>query len=182
MRILSISGSLRARSINTELLRAAAILAPPGIEILTSDRLQLLPYFNPDLDNEVVPSSVRNFRLEIAATEGILISSPEYAHGVPGMLKNALDWLVGDVLFYGKPVALFNASPRSTHAQASLLETLNTMSATLVTDAFLIVPLLGKNLEAREIASNPQIASSLCSALEAFVRAIGAHSAKTMAR
>src|SRR5438105_3467377 len=115
MRILTISGSLRSASSNTTLLRAAAALAPEGVEIILYDGLGDLPHFNPDLEEANLPS-VMDFRARLRAADGVLISSPEYAHGVPGVMKNALDWVVGSGEFVDKPVALLNASPRSTYA------------------------------------------------------------------
>src|SRR6266496_3093591 len=116
-RILAISGSLRRFSSNTTLLEAAARLAPPGVEITLYDGLAELPHFNPDLEGSE-PATVVNFRARIKGSDGVLISSPEYAHGVPGALKNALDWIVGSLEFPGKPVALINISPRSTFVHA----------------------------------------------------------------
>src|SRR5215211_1037478 len=131
LHILAISGSLRAASSNTAVLQALAALAPAGVTIAIYDQLAELPYFNPDLDREgdTPPASVAELRTQIGRAAGIVICSPEYAHGVPGVLKNALDWLVSSLEFPGKPVALLNISPRSTFAQASLAETLRTMSA-----------------------------------------------------
>lgn len=121
MRILAISGSLRIVSSNTALLRATSRLAPKRIEITVYAGRGDLPHFNPDLEG-VEPASVIGFRSQIQASDGLLISSPEYAHGVPGMLKNALDWLVGSGELAGKPVALLNASPRSTYGQAVIAD------------------------------------------------------------
>jgi NAD(P)H-dependent FMN reductase len=92
MRILAISGSLRAASSNTAVLQAAIELAPPDVEIVRCDGLSELPHFNPDLDDANAPAPVANWRAQLKAADGVLISSPEYAHGVPGSLKNALDW------------------------------------------------------------------------------------------
>ncbi len=131
IRILGISGSLRTASSNTVLLRAATSLAPEGVDINVYGDLGDLPHFNPDLEGSE-PPSVIDFRARLHMSDGILISSPEYAHGVPGVLKNALDWVVGSGELVGKPVALLNASPRATHAQASLRETLTTMDARIV--------------------------------------------------
>src|SRR5438105_3807739 len=105
MQILGISGSLRRVSSNTALLRAASLLAPQGVEITLYDGLGDLPPFNPDLEG-AEPPSVLDFRARIQEADGVLISSPEYAHGVPGVLKNALDWLVGSekIEIVGKPV------------------------------------------------------------------------------
>lgn len=97
MRILAISGSLRARSSNTELLRAAALVANPSWTFDFYDGLGALPHFNPDLDFEgaTPPAAVADLRARIAAADALLICSPEYAHGVAGSMKNALDWMVG---------------------------------------------------------------------------------------
>ena len=170
MRILAISGSLRASSTNTALLRATAALASEEVEIDLWEGLGDLPHFNPDLDGEEPSPEVAEFRNRLKAADGVLISSPEYAHGVPGVLKNALDWVVGSGELVGKPVALINASPRATHAQASLIETLTVMTAVLVEEASIAIPLLGKNLDEKGIASDASISSQLRTAVEAFVR------------
>ncbi|MGF6231050.1 NAD(P)H-dependent FMN reductase [Inquilinus ginsengisoli] len=123
VKILAISGSLRAGSSNTALLHAMAALAPAGVEVSVYGGLADLPHFNPDLDPESIPA-VADFRALLAAADGVLISSPEYAHGVAGVMKNALDWVVATGEFVDKPVALINASPRAHHAQEALTETL----------------------------------------------------------
>jgi len=171
LRILAISGSLRAVSSNTALLHAAALLAPPGVEVSIYAGLGDLPHFNPDLEGSE-PPAVIDFLARVRAAGGLLISSPEYAHGVPGAMKNALDWLVSDEEFMGKPVALFNASPYATYAQASLLETLTVMSARVVAAAAIAVPVSGKKLDAAGIVAHPEISSAVRGALEAFVQAI----------
>ncbi len=171
LRLLAIPGSLRAVSSNAALLRAAARLAPPGVEIALYEGLGDLPHFNPDLEGHE-PPAVIDLIARVRAADGLLISSPEYAHGVPGAMKNALDWLVGDEEFAGKPVALFNASPLATHAQASLLETVTVMSARVVAEAFIAVPVSGKKLDEAGIVAHPEIAGTVRAALEAFARAI----------
>jgi chromate reductase len=131
MKIIAICGSLRAQSSNRALLNAAMKLAPAGIEVAIYDGLASLPHFNPDDDEEgaTPPPAVAELRSLLADADGILISSPEYAHGVPGSLKNALDWLVSDGALVGKPIALICASPvGGQYAQASLVETLTTMN------------------------------------------------------
>jgi NAD(P)H-dependent FMN reductase len=135
--------------------------------------LASLPHFNPDLDIEgaVLPPSVTDLRAQIAAARGLLICSPEYAHGVPGVLKNALDWLVSGPEMVHKRVGLINSSPRSMHAQASLAETLRTMSATLVAGASVELALGGRGRDAAEIAADPELARLLRSAVEALAAA-----------
>ena len=109
--------------------RAASHLPASRIEIF--EGIGSLPFFNSDLDGDRLPREVAEFRTVIGAADGLLISSPEYARGVAGVMKNALDWLVGSFEFPNKPVALINTSPRATHALAALTITLETMSARL---------------------------------------------------
>jgi chromate reductase, NAD(P)H dehydrogenase (quinone) len=172
MRILAICGSLRTKSSNAAVLTAASRLAPPGMEIVRYLGLADLPHFNADLDTDVAPAPVLALRQQIAACQGLLICSPEYARGVAGAMKNALDWLVGSVEFPEKPVALINASQRAVHADAHLRLTLTTMSARLVETASITLPLLGRGLDARGIVSDCVMSSQLRSALENFARAI----------
>jgi NAD(P)H-dependent FMN reductase len=171
MRFLAISGSLRRASTNTALLRAAAILAPEGVEVTVYGGLGDLPHFNPDLEGSE-PPGVTDFWARVRTSDGLLISCPEYAHGVPGVLKNALDWLVGGEEFIDKPVALLNASSRATYAQASLIETITAMSGRLVDEASITLPLLGKTLGEADIVANPEMSSALRAALATFARAI----------
>jgi NAD(P)H-dependent FMN reductase len=155
-------------------LHAARRLAPTGVEIVPFEGIGQLPFFNSDLEGERLPEVVGRFRTAIGAADGLLISSPEYARGVSGVMKNALDWLVGSHEFPGKPVALINTSPRATHALNSLTITLETMSAHLVKDASIALPLLGTSNDADSIAANPEFAGPLRAALERFAGAIGA--------
>ena len=171
MRILTISGSLRARSSNTELLRAAQLVADPSWTFDHYDGLASLPHFNPDLDFEgaTPPEPVRDLRVRIAAADALLICSPEYAHGVPGSLKNALDWLVSDAAMIGKPIALLNASARSAFAHPQLAETLRTMSTRLVDAASVLIPLDGRRLDAAGMAADPELAPRIRAVLDALM-------------
>jgi NAD(P)H-dependent FMN reductase len=176
MKIVAISGSLRAASHNTAVLEAIRRLAPPDVAIELFDGIGKLPFFNSDLEADRLPGEVAAFRKIIGEADGILISSPEYAKGVSGVMKNALDWLVGSHEFPAKPVALINTSPRATHALAALTLALETMSANLVEDASLTLPLLGTANDAESIAENPDFAGPLRDALACFVDAIKAAS------
>src|SRR5579859_6398165 len=131
MQFLAISGSPRAASTNTSLLRAAAVLAPEDVTIKLYDGLGDLPHFNPDLDTELPPLAVARFRLQLRNAAGVIISTPEYAHGVPGVLKNALDWVVGSGELYEKRVAIVQPSLRGEFAVRSLSETLSVMGTKL---------------------------------------------------
>lgn len=169
--ILAISGSLREISSNTSLLRAAIILAPENVEISFYTGLDTLPHFNPDLESTEL-ATVTDLRAKIKWADGLLISTPEYAHGVPGVLKNMLDWLVSSFEFPGKPIALFNASPRAVHAQASLIEIVTTMSGRVIPEVCITVPLMGRNLDTEEIIADRDIADEVKRAIVRFAHAI----------
>jgi chromate reductase, NAD(P)H dehydrogenase (quinone) len=171
VRLFAISGSLRAGSSNTILLRAAARLAPAGVEIAVYDKLGDLPHFNPDLEG-AEPPVVKDFCAQVGAADGLVISTPEYAHGIPGVLKNALDWLVGGFDFINKPVVFFNASPRSTYALASLTEIITIMSGQIVAEAAISVPLRELQIDEAGIVAHAEIVSTIRTAILTFVRAI----------
>ena len=173
MRLFAISGSLRTGSTNTAVLQAAARLVPEGTEVVLYAGLGALPPFNPDLDTETPPEAVLALRREIGLCDGLVVSSPEYAHGIAGVLKNALDWLVSSLEFPEKPAMLINASPRAVHAEAQLREILSTMAARLVEPACIALPLLGHNLDAAGICADAALAAPLRQALARFADAIG---------
>ena len=168
IRLLAISGSLRRASTNTAALEALARLAPEGVEVLVYRDLALLPPFNPDQDIEdrPKPEPVATLRALVEAGDAIVIAAPEYAHGVPGALKNALDWLVASETFAGKPTVLINTSPRAFHAQASLREILSTMAARLMPEAFAAIWLTGKVVTAEDILADPVCARRLTESLD----------------
>jgi chromate reductase, NAD(P)H dehydrogenase (quinone) len=135
MHLLALSGSLRAGSYNTAALRMLQQLAPEGVAVSLYEGLSTLPHFNPDVEMSALPESVADLRRLVAAADGLVIACPEYAHGIPGAFKNALDWLMGCTDFPGKPVMLINTAPRASHAQAQLVEVLTIMSARIVHEA-----------------------------------------------
>jgi len=111
VRILAISGSLQQSSSNTALLRAAAAGAPDGVNVEIYDGIRTLPHFDPDLDGPEPPTEIADLRARIVAADAVLFSTPEYAHALPGALKDTLDWLVGSGELVDKPVAVMSASP-----------------------------------------------------------------------
>jgi len=169
-RILGLSGSLRAASLNSLLLRAAARVAPEGVSIEIYAGIGALPLFNADL-NPAALRAVAALRLALNAADAVLIASPEYAHGVSGVIKNALDWMVANETFVEKPVALLNASPRATLAQAALRETLATMSARIIEEGCLAVPLLGGGFDLETLVAQATIARSLHRAIASLAAA-----------
>lgn len=170
MKILGIPGSLRMTSSSAALLRAAGRVAPAGTELALYDGVGALPHFSPDLDVEPLPPPVAALRAQIAAVDAWAIASPEYAHGMPGSLKNALDWLVSATEPLGKPVLLISASPSGAeHAHAQLLEVLRTM-ATAVVDAGRHVFSRAKLDDAGHV-SDPQILTALALGFEQLAAA-----------
>ena len=171
IKILGLSGSLRAASINSMLLRAVAKLAPPRMEVTVFQGLGELPLFNPDLEANP-PATVIAFFQAVAEADALLIASPEYAHGVSGTIKNALDWLVGFEPFAAKFVAVLNALPRAYIADLALRETLQTMAAIIVEEASISIPLLGANLDESAIVATPAIAGAIRDTLRAIQVAV----------
>lgn len=171
MKFLALSGSLRAHSINSALLRATVRLAPPQWHVAVFQGLGELPLFNPDRDDPA-PAVVAALRSQVAQADALLIASPEYAHGVTGTMKNALDWLVSFEPFAGKPVAVFNASPRAHHADAALREILVTMAAVLIEPACLVIPLLGADLDEEGMVASATVAVAVRGALSAVHEAV----------
>lgn len=166
--VLAICGSLRAASTNGALLDAAQLLAPEGMRITRYDAIGTLPHFNADLDTDQPPGPVAAFRTRIQAADALIVSSPEYARGIPGTLKNALDWLVGDGNFENRPVALLGASARAVHGDAALRLVLNTMGGRVIEDASATVNLLGGTWTARRILADVEMAAAIRRALGAL--------------
>jgi NAD(P)H-dependent FMN reductase len=143
VRILGISGSLQARSANTALLEVARASAGAGTDVILFRGIEGLPHFNPDRDGADAPEAVTEFRSIVAAADGVLIATPEYAHGVPGALKDALDWLVGSGELYEKPVVIVNAAAideRGAKARGELERTLRAQGARVLASATVLVP------------------------------------------
>lgn len=152
MKVLALCGSLRADSVNLALLRAMARQAPAGMAVDFFGAWDTLPAFNPDREDGA-GSGVGAFREALRGADAVLISSPEYAHGLPGAFKNALDWVVGSAEFDGKPTLLLCASARPEHAPAQLAEVLRTMGAA-VSGPYLL------DLPSRRAAAEPFLSGS----------------------
>ncbi|GHO88444.1 NADPH-dependent FMN reductase [Dictyobacter formicarum] len=173
MNILTISGSLRASSSNTRLVKAIMRLAPAGIETQLYQGLADLPHFTPDLDGGNPPASVLTLRQQLQAADGVLICTPEYAFGVPGTLKNALDWTVSSGDFSEKPVAAISASPLwsgGDKAHASLLLTLTALGANILEEGKIIIPMINKKLDADGNIVDPALLEDLKTVFSTFQR------------
>jgi chromate reductase, NAD(P)H dehydrogenase (quinone) len=167
--ILTISGSLRAASTNTALLAAIARNAPDGCRLTPYDGLGLLPIFNPDDEGGRTPAEATRLIEAVRRADGVIVSAPEYAHGVPGGLKNALDWLVSRDAAVGKPAMLVHASSRSAISRAALTEIMRTMSFDLHPGLGLEIALIGKKPpEVDAILAEPASIALMREALAAF--------------
>jgi chromate reductase len=129
MKIVAIPGSLQERSANSALIRAAEGVAPEGMELIVFRALGQIPHLNPELDGDrtEAPGPVRELRALLNDADGLLIASPEYGHSMPGVLKNALDWIVASGELSGMPIALMSASTTTgggIRAQMALTQTL----------------------------------------------------------
>ncbi|CEH29500.1 flavoprotein [Aneurinibacillus migulanus] len=176
VKILTISGSLRERSSNTNILRAITNLAPKNVTFDFYNELSELPHFNPEIDNdEFPPAPIKALRKRLKEANGVLFSTPEYAKGVPGALKNALDWLVSSGELMNKPVSIISASPSplgGEQAYASLLLTLDMLNAEIVKGATMKIPFIGTKLNADAKITDPSLEQDLKYLITTFVNTI----------
>ena len=172
--IFALSGSLRAVSTNSALLTALRRNAPPDCRVAIYDELGHLPIFNPDDEGERTPPQAQQLIDAVTRADGVVISCPEYAHGVPGGLKNALDWLVSRDAAVGKPAMLVHASPRSLISRAALGEIMRTMSFDLHDGPELEIALLGKKpVEIAGILAEAANIERMQNALAGFASFVG---------
>lgn len=158
--ILAIPGSLRRQSINAAALRAAASAAArDGLLVEVDDSPRQLPHFNPDLES-APPATVARFRRSLEAADGVVLAVPEYTLGIPGALKNSLDWLVGSGSLYRKPVALLHVAPpgRGAHVRESLEHVLKAHNAAVTRHS---VPIAPRDLDASGELSDGRIVRAL---------------------
>lgn len=137
MKILAISGSGRASSTNTAMLRAVAEIAQPKHEVTVFAGVADFSVFSPDAEEEPLPAEVQRFVDMISESNGLIISSPEYVRSIPGGLKNAIDWLVSREEIVNKPIALMHASHRGDDMLEQLRLVLSTVSQQFAHDLFL---------------------------------------------
>ena len=145
MKLLAISGSMRAESTNTYFLQQISYLSAKDVQIEIFSSHDELPIFHPDKQGEHTPTAVLKLCKKIALSDGIIISSPEYIKSIPGGLKNTIDWLVARDEIICKPIVLVHASHRGEDVLQSLRRVLSTISKNFSNDIFLQVSLLGKN-------------------------------------
>lgn len=145
-KVLAISGSTRQNSSNHKLINAIASLAADQMEITIFESIAALPHFNPDNNNEQVAKEVEDFRHQLMNADGVIICTPEYAHGVPGTLKNAIDWTVSTSEFSHKPTLLITASTDGRFGHTALLETLRVIEAENIDQLQMVIPFIRTKL------------------------------------
>ncbi|KIL38865.1 flavoprotein [Gordoniibacillus kamchatkensis] len=175
--VLGISGSLREQSSNSRLLSSIRGLLPDGMKLLLYDGLGRLPHFSPDLDGDDARphEAVREWREQLQAADAVVICTPEYARGVPGSLKNALDWVVSSGEFLNKPTAVISASPHpggGSTALASLMLTLNMMSASIPPEAAISIPFVSKKLGPDGNVIDAKTLTSLRNLVQTLIRTV----------
>lgn len=152
MVVFAMSGSLREGSANTEILNLLKPLLPKNSELILYSGIGKLPHYNPDFDQDNEPAAVKEMRGMIARSNMVIISTPEYAHGIPGSLKNALDWLVSTTVLDKKPIGLiFGSASLSLFAQDALVEVLKTMNGNVIPDAVINIDGIRAKIEDNSI-------------------------------
>lgn len=176
-RLLGISGSLRRDSFSTAILRTLQKALMPATE-LALHPLNDVPLYNQDEDTQTPPDSVRALRQVIASSDGLILVSPEYNYGMPGVMKNALDWAsrpYGASALIGKPVLTMTASPASTggvRAQAQLSETLLATQSRLVVRPQTVIGLVHEKVADGQLVDQPSLHFALA-AVDDLLREIG---------
>jgi NAD(P)H-dependent FMN reductase len=166
IKILGISGSLRTGGSATAILEIIAAQSPANVEFTIYDGLEEIPPFN---DSPETPFPVRSLIRQIEDSDGVFICSPEYAFGVPGVLKNALDWTVATTAFYQKPVALITAASSGEKAHASLLLILTALSTKISADTSLLLSAIRSKLGENNELKDPQTFNEIKTVFNIFI-------------
>ena len=168
--VFAICGSTRSTSSNLSLIREIKNLASGIFEINIFTGIAEIPHFNPDLDNDHPPQEVILFRKQLKAADGILICTPEYAMGVPGTLKNAIDWTVSSCEFSHKPTALITASSLGEKGHASLLETLKIIEADIPISMQQLIPHIKMKIGLNDEIIHQETKLNLINLIESFAQ------------
>ena len=171
-KVLAISGSTRKHSSNHSLLTAITGMMAEKLDITVFGSIADLPHFDPDRNLEDVPGEVANFRHRLADADGVIICTPEYAHGVPGSLKNAIDWTVSSSDFSHKPTVLITASSDGRFGHQALLETLRVIEAKDVDQLQLLIQFIKTKVDASGRITDERTQVEVKQLMDIFVRCL----------
>jgi chromate reductase len=170
MKVAAICGSTRKNSTNHRLINAIRELYASELEIILYDRLDSLPHFNPDIEEASMPEQLLEFKQLLRFADGILICTPEYAHGVPGVLKNAIDWTVASCEFSNKPTCLITASTDGKYGHAALIETLRVIEAGSIDELELLIPFAQTKISREGRITDEKTAGEVQSLIRGFIK------------
>ena len=165
-KILAISGSTKAISTNALYITAISQLLGGDFEVTNFPSIADIPHFNPDLDQENLPQAVEELRLTIQKADGIIISTPEYAMGLPGSLKNLLDWTVSSASFSGKPVLALVASTQGEKAYQSIIDILTVIEARVSPQ---LISFAKAKIDSEGVITDEETLTALKSTIDSFV-------------
>lgn len=170
MHILAICGSIRPHSSNLYILHKLGTMLPAGVQYTIYQGIDTLPHFNPDLDNDNPTETFNQFRAAIQAADAVIICSPEYAFGVPGVLKNALDWTVFSGSFNEKPTAVITASSVGNNAHASLLLTFKALGAVIPAGCEILIPFVRTKVSEKGEITDEELLGKFRELVEGLVK------------
>lgn len=170
-KVVAISGSTRQNSSNHKLINAIAALISDQIEVTLFEGIAALPHFNPD-HTDAENTNVDTFRRLLRETDGIIICTPEYAHGVPGSLKNAIDWTVSTSEFYHKPTVLITASTDGRFGHNALLETLKVIEAKNVEQLQMVIQFIRTKVSEDSKIIHPETETAIKELMDKFIATI----------
>ena len=167
--IFAISGSLREGSSNHNILQLLGKMIPNGFNYIIYNGLRDVPAFDSGIDNDNPPIPVANLRQQLSKADGIIICTPEYAFGVPGALKNALDWTVSSGSFSGKPTALITASTGGENAHEAMIKILGAIDAKLSPETTLLIQFVRSKMDLDGNVTDPETLQKLQTLFEKLI-------------
>jgi len=169
LKILGICGSLRASSSAGAVLEIVSKLIPVHVEFKIYTSIGEIPAFN---DSSKIPFPVAGFIKQVEEADGVFFCIPEYAFGVPGALKNALDWTVATTAFSDKPVALITAASQGQKAHAALLHTLTAIGSKMNDESNLLISFIRSKLDEHRGIKDPDTLDAVKKAVAFFIKTI----------
>ena len=174
-KIVAISGSTRAESVNLHILEAIAAMYEDQLDCSVFTGIDRIPHFNPDLDTETPPATVTEFRKLIEEADGVIICTPEYVFSLPGSLKNALEWMVSTIIFTNKPTALITASSSGQKAHEALQLVIKTIGARTSPETSLLIGAPKTKISVEGVITDETTLHQIRSLMDAFIRLLSEH-------